>query len=56
MEVNEQYIIKLSREEAIALKKVLGKQTDNQYKSYGLNSSDIEMMNELYYSLPYEDE
>ena len=50
------YKVGFTEEEAIALKKVLGKNSDVHYEECGLNSNGISTMHELYDLLPFDNE
>lgn len=52
MKVIEKYIIELSFEEAFALKKWLGKRSDDAGKNAGLGDSENDMLSNLFSLLP----
>lgn len=56
MNVYTKYIIELNEQEAIALKKWLGKRSDNLGKDAGIDSEGNLFLSELYDVLPYEDD
>lgn len=56
MELLIKYILTLTEKEAIALKKVLGRQSDVAYRECGLKLHETEYMHMLYDKLPDEPE
>jgi len=56
MTVDEYIIITLKGDEAEALKIALGKQSNADHKSWGLNSYAREFLTELYDALPFRED
>lgn len=56
MKIYQEYIINLNHDEAIALKKILGKESHNSRKEKGLSEDESSMISLLYDQLPDEEE
>lgn len=56
METDFRIEFTLNENEFSALKTVLGKHTDIQYKDYGLTDTQISAMHELWSLIPYSDD
>jgi len=56
MKIDHVVLLEMTKEEAWALKNVLGKQSDVDYISYKLSQEQIDFLHELYNDLPDEPE
>jgi hypothetical protein len=56
MRVDEKFVIELSFDEAVALKKILGAESANTEKEKGLDVNQSEKMSQLFLSLPCQDQ
>ena len=54
--VKAKYIIELNEEEALVFKRLLGRMTDNQFSEHGITGNSRNLMNEVWCSLPDEDD
>jgi hypothetical protein len=55
-EVEISYTIKLSKEEALAFKKLLGSMNDKQFSEHGISGENRQMMSDIWNSLPFEED
>lgn len=56
MEISEKYIIELKRDEAVALKIILGAFSDLDAKDFGISYEQREALRKLQRALPFDDE
>jgi len=56
VKITETYTLELTEEEAVALKKLLGKRSLNSDLEKGLTNIESEIVSEIYFLLPHPDE
>lgn len=56
VKLTETYTLELTREEAVALKKLLGERSRISDLEKGLTDAESEIISEIYFILPHEEE